>query len=243
MESYLIPALIVLCASLLQACTGFGFSIMATPFLLMVFSPHAAIQINIILSIVISLLVVPAIHKEIDRPLFFRLVKGSAIGAPIGIAVYALADVELLRLGVSVIILTLTAMLALKYRIRHTPAMDYVTGNLSGILTTSLGLPGVPLLLYFTGGRVDKGVLRSTALAYFLFIYTVALVLQFVVGSTDEQSWTSAVLLIPVTILGLFLGQALFRFVDQRRFEVITLVILGTTGAYLLATSIGTWFG
>jgi len=45
---------IILLASILQTSTGFGFSIMATPFLLMIFEPREAIQINLILSLVIS---------------------------------------------------------------------------------------------------------------------------------------------------------------------------------------------
>ncbi|MGW6608798.1 TSUP family transporter, partial [Peribacillus butanolivorans] len=54
MGTALIFICIVLVASILQSSTGFGFSIMATPFLLMLFQPQEAIQINIILSLVIS---------------------------------------------------------------------------------------------------------------------------------------------------------------------------------------------
>src|SRR5690625_6271974 len=45
---------IILLASILQTSTGFGFSIMATPFLLLMFEAREAIQINLILSLVIS---------------------------------------------------------------------------------------------------------------------------------------------------------------------------------------------
>ncbi len=43
--------IIILVASVLQTSTGFGFSILATPFLLLLFKPIEAIQINLILSL------------------------------------------------------------------------------------------------------------------------------------------------------------------------------------------------
>ena len=39
---------IILIAAILQTSTGFGFSIFATPFLLLLFTPNEAIQINLI---------------------------------------------------------------------------------------------------------------------------------------------------------------------------------------------------
>ncbi len=85
-------AAIVLLASVLQACTGFGFSILATPFLLLVYDAREAIQINIILSILISLWLVPRLASTVDKRRFRRLVIGSAIGSVAGIALYVYAD-------------------------------------------------------------------------------------------------------------------------------------------------------
>ncbi len=56
--------MIILVASLLQTSTGFGFSILATPFLLLLFEPAEAIQINLILSLVISLALITKIKKR-----------------------------------------------------------------------------------------------------------------------------------------------------------------------------------
>ena len=92
MAHLVIANIIVVIAALLQACTGFGFSVLATPFLLLVYPVAEAIQINITLSILISVVMLPKVMGDIDRPLFKRLVLGSMIGAPLGITVYLFAN-------------------------------------------------------------------------------------------------------------------------------------------------------
>lgn len=81
-------AVIIFVASILQTSTGFGFSILATPFLLLLFRPAEAIQINLILSLVISAALIAKIRKDIDYGILKRLVIGSAAGLTLGIVVF-----------------------------------------------------------------------------------------------------------------------------------------------------------
>ncbi|WP_209125271.1 sulfite exporter TauE/SafE family protein [Alkalihalobacillus sp. BA299] len=238
MEGIVISAMIVLFASVLQACTGFGFSIMATPFLLFVYAPHVAIQINIILSILISVFILPKIIKDVDKKLLIKLVKGSIIGAPFGIGIFLFLDVQFLKIVISLLILFLTCLLILQFSVKQTSAKDHISGGLSGMLTTSIGMPGPPLLLYFSGVKIEKAVLRSTTLAFYLFIYVVALGMQITFGSTNKEIWFTSLILVPVSICGMILGQWLFKFINQKVFQLITYVILGVTGFYLLFSSI-----
>ncbi len=154
-------AVIIFVASILQTSTGFGFSILATPFLLLLFQPNEAIQINLILSLVISAALIARIRKDIDYGILKRLVMGSAVGLPLGIVIFSFIDIRYLKLGVSLIILALTVMLMLKFRIRQSHGRDLAVGGLSGSLTTSIGMPGPPLLLYFSGTDTQKAKLRG----------------------------------------------------------------------------------
>jgi uncharacterized protein len=238
MESVLLPSLIVLFASLLQTCTGFGFAIFATPFLLFFYPAQTAIQLNIILSIVLSLLMVPKVRDDVDRVLLGRLVKGSIPGAAAGIGVFVLLNVDLLRLVIGIVVLSLSALLILRFRINAKPAWDFAAGAISGLFTTSLGMPGVPLLLYFSGTELDKATLRSTTLSFFLFIYAVALAMQMLFASTNDQIWFTALALLPSLVVGMLLGQILFRHINQEMFRYLTLFILLATGGYLVLSSL-----
>lgn len=230
--------LVVLIASILQTSTGYGFSIIGTPFLLLLYPAHMAIQINIILSICLSAVMIFNIRKEVDKTLVIRLIKGSVLGLIAGIFVYLFLDIQLLKMTVGVIILILTVLLIFQVTMKQTKKKDYITGGVSGVLTTSIGVPGPPLLLYFSGAGIDKTTLRSTTLAYYLFVYFASLMMQISFGGTNKETWMFSLIAIPPLFIGVFLGQLLFKRISQLTFLIITYIILLFTGAYLVITSI-----
>jgi uncharacterized protein len=238
MYELLAPSLIVMFASTMQACTGFGFSIMATPFLLLFFPAHTAIQINILLSIAISVLMLPEINRQIDKALLKRMALGSVLGAPIGGILFVTSDVHFLKLVVSIITILLTVLLLLEFRVIQTRSRDVATGMFSGVFTTSLGMPGLPLLLYFSGTNVEQKQLRSTVLAFFLGIYVAALILQAALGALDYHNGITALWLLPATYAGVLLGKFLFPRISRKAFKTVTFIILISTGGYLLYSSI-----
>lgn len=237
MEDLIVLFFIVLIASLLQTSTGYGFSIIGTPFLLLIYPAHTAIQINIILSICLSAFMIFKIRKEIDKLLLIRLIKGSIIGLFFGIFIFLFLDIRLLKMTVGALILILTVLLIFKLTIVRTIKKDLLTGGISGLLTASIGVPGPPLLLYFSGAGIDKTILRSTTLAYYLFVYSASLMMQILLGGTSKETWISSLLAIPPLFLGILLGQLFFKWISQKTFRMITYVILMFTGVYLIVTS------
>lgn len=229
---------IVLLASILQTSTGFGFSILATPFLLLLFDVTEAIQINLILSLVISCSLITKIHKDIDVAILKRFIIGSFVGLPLGITIFLLLNINSLKLGISIIILALTILLLLKFRVGQTKSRDLVVGGLSGALTTSIGMPGPPILLYFSGTNTQKEKLRATTLAFYLFIYSMSLIIQVIFIGTNKTIWISSGLALPLVFVGLFLGQLLFKRINQSLFRIFTYIILLFTGVYLFIESL-----
>jgi uncharacterized protein len=230
--------IIVLAASIIQAGTGFGFSIMATPFLLLIFESHDAIQLNIILSLLISLLMTYKIRKEVNKESLIRLMKGGVMGILPGLILFIFLDVHLLKIFVSILILASTGLLIAKINVKQSNSKELVTGALSGLLTTSLGMPGPPLLIYFAGAKVDKATLRSTTLAYFVFVYLVSLFLQFSMYNISKNVWISTLWALPFTLLGIYLGQWVFVRLNQQLFQKILYTLLLFTGIYLLFTTL-----
>ncbi|KAA0561527.1 sulfite exporter TauE/SafE family protein [Rossellomorea aquimaris] len=238
MSTFILFMAIILCASILQTSTGFGFSIMATPFLLLLFPPKEAIQINLILSLVISLALLVKIRRDIDFPLVKRFIIGSIPGLPLGILVFILIDMNFLKISISLIIILLTVLLIMKFRIMQSKMRDFLAGGLSGVLTTSIGMPGPPLLLYFSGTETRKEKLRGTTLAFYLFIYLISLGIQVKVAGTTQTVWKSSLQALPVVAIGLVLGQALFSKINQKIFQIFTYALLLFTGIYLLIESL-----
>src|SRR5699024_12841319 len=95
-----------------------------------------------------------------------------------GIYVYLVLDIQLSKMDGGVIILILTILLIFKLTTYRSRNKDLLTGGVSGVLTTSIGVPGPPLLLYFSGAGIDKTTLRSTTWYYYLIDYFASLDIQ-----------------------------------------------------------------
>lgn len=118
-------------------------------------------------------------------------------------------------------------------RISRSSRRDLAVGSISGAFTTSIGMPGPPILLYFSGFNTTKEKLRGTTLTFYLWIYLVSLGVQVVFAGTSKEVWTTSAAALPIVIAGLILGQFLFKFISQELFRILTYVLLFFSGAYL----------
>jgi len=229
---------IVLVASILQSATGFGFAIMAIPFLLLLFEPHDAIQLNIILCFLLSLIMIYKIRKEINKDILIRLIKGSIVGILPGLVLFIFLDVRPLKLFVSILILVITSLLIAKIHFRQSSRKELIVGVFSGLLTTSIGLPGPPLMIYFAGTRLDKATIRGTTVAYFVFVSLISLLLQYSMYEISRDVWIATLWSIPFVLIGIFLGQWVFARLNQQLLQKLIYLLLFCTGSYSLLTTL-----
>ncbi|MDI5933653.1 sulfite exporter TauE/SafE family protein [Halomonas kalidii] len=238
MIEIVVACLIIFFASTLQAATGFGFSVLATPLLFLIFAPQQAIQINIIISLIISLTLYPELKKSVDKSLLKNLLKGAVAGIPIGALLFYALSEEMLKIYAGIVILSLTMAILLRLKVKQKNSRDIVSGMSSGALTSSLGMPGPPLLLYFSSTNLNKHVLRSTTLIYFLFIYFLGLIVNISTIGSNWSTWAIATALTPVAFAGVFTGRKAFTLISQRTFRIVNIFILVATGASLIVTSL-----
>ncbi|MFA1736722.1 sulfite exporter TauE/SafE family protein [Lysinibacillus fusiformis] len=229
---------IILTAAILQTSTGFGFSIMATPFLLLLFSPQQAMQLNIILSLVISFSLLWKVKKDIEFALLKKIMIGSIVGAPVGSLLFAIVDVTTFKLLIAVLLIGLTIMLIKNLSIQQTNGRDYGVGFISGMFTTSIGMAGPPLLLYFASTHKKKETIRATSLAYYIFIYLISLLSQLIIEGTSKTVWLNSLYALPIVLIGLIVGQLLFRKLNQKLFLVFIYVLLVASSIMLFIQSI-----
>jgi uncharacterized membrane protein YfcA len=237
MTSLILSALIVLVASALHAATGFGFSLLAVPLLLLVHEPLVAVQVNLILSVLLSLLLVGSVWSDVDRSLLHRLVLSSAAGVPLGTLVLWQVPPLAFKGLVGVLVLVLVALLWRQWRFARTPARDLASGVLAGGFTSAIGMGGVPLLVYLAGTDMPKATARATVLVFFLFSYTLALFLQVAGAPGRADIWWLSLGLSPVALAGVWVGRWLFGRIDQRQFRACIHVALIGNGLLLLGAA------
>ena len=254
MQDWVVANIIVFFASLLQATTGFGFAIMATPFLLLVYNSRDCIQLSILLSFFIAIILTPNIWRAIHYGLLRRLIVGSIVGTPIGLLLFVYMSLDVVKVFIGIITLIVACFSLMKCwnnrlsrvlvkteelasTIGESPLGrgQWLAGVCSGILTTSIGMPGVPLALYFSVNHINKEIIRSTTLAFFIAVYTFSIVVQvFTVRIGEDVLWSS-VELVPAVVAGVICGHFLFPKISQTLFQLIVNVILLSTAIYLLA--------
>lgn len=258
MHELILSCVIVFVASTLQAAIGFGFAIMATPFLLLVYNSADVVLMSNILSLINAAIIMPKIKMDIDYVLLKRLIYGSILGVMAGLLFFIHASLDTLKITVSIVILTVTLSLSFRWIANHfkfanskgsckkakessncsetskEKVKELLIGLCSGVLTTGIGMPGVPLALYFNAKNTPKVIVRSTTLAFFIAVYITSIFSQILAEKMTLDILSSTVMLIPASIAGVFLGNAFFYKINQNMFQIMANIILLFTGFYML---------
>lgn len=245
MDQYiLVLHVAVFAAALLQAATGIGFGIIAGPIILIVTNDHSAIQVSILLSLLIALVLAPSLFGRADKVLLKRLLIGTVPGLGLGILVFLLVDVNMLKLlaGLAVLFMALITTGVLRFTPQGSAAArrragDLAIGVVSGAMCSSLGMPGPVVAARMMLHAQSKDTLRATILVMFVFSYLAAIVTQAVMIGLSGDGLALTVTLAPATLIGVFLGKLSAAWISERAFRRIISIMLLATAASLLLVS------
>jgi uncharacterized membrane protein YfcA len=233
-------------AALLQAASGFGFAVLATPLFLLFVDPPRAIQLVIIITTTLSLVVLPGLWRAIVPGLLLRLGLGSLAGLPIGLIAFRQANPILVRALVGGTILAFAVLLG---RCRHgagetsgpfgvRPGLEVATGAVSGIATALVGMAGPPVLIYLLLAGAPPRTVRATLLSFFALVYAATVATHAVTIGIHTQTWLSAGILIPFAFLGGLAGRPLGDRLNADVFTILAILLLGGAGLYTLAAAV-----
>jgi uncharacterized protein len=230
---------VVFIASLLQAVTGIGFGVIAGPVLLVSMGSLAAIQVSILLSFLIALTLSPSTLPKVSKSLLKPLFIGICVGSPLGAVLFSTLSIEALKvlaaIAVGIMSIISTGILARYPLFTNDSRMRRgFAGIISGLLNTTLAMPGPPIAAYTTAIQQDKQTIRATTLVAFLLAYPVALAMQLgTVGLSKEALPMCTALVIP-TLVGTLGGQIMGRFIAERVFKwLVTAFLLASVYALL----------
>jgi uncharacterized membrane protein YfcA len=240
----------IFAGALFQVATGLGFGLIACPVLLMSLDDVAAVQVTILLSLMIAVIMSPALWRGVDRSMLGRLLLGTILGLPIGMAIYLVTDLAVLELLAGGVVLAMGFGVFAGAGGTQVPGPprrgglgDGLAGCLSGIMSACLAMPGPPPAAWMATRSFDKTAIRSTVLVLFVPSYALALVLQICTRSVTEETLVTAVALLPVTLAGLVCGRILAPRIDERRFKLAISILLGSTALALLLSSLRRFVG
>lgn len=230
-------------AAVLQATNGFGFAVLAVPFFLLLVPADQAIQLVIILSLAISLVMLPRLRDAIDPHLLLRLAVGSAIGLPIGLVAFGYSNPLIVRLAAGVVITLFAAMLGWNRYRRHPPlvamrlGLDLGAGTVAGAATGLVGMPGPPLMIYLMLASAPMRAVRATLVAFFVLVYAATLLCDVVFLGVPAGDWAIAAALLPLTWIGGIVGLRIADRLHETVAVILSILVLAVAGLYTLAAA------
>jgi uncharacterized protein len=228
-------------AAACYAVTGFGFALVMTPLLAVIWDVKSAVVTSVVLSTValLPLLVEARAHVPVQRALV--LVLGSFAGIPLGVVV--LQELESDALQVLVAATVIVAALLLYFRPVVEPGPDtrtaqLATGFVSGVVGGSTSMGGPPIVLYLLGRERKIAPFRATLLAFFLPGSVLQIAILAGVGRITGDVLLLVAAALPAVGLGLLAGAWLRRRVEAERFRAIVVAVLVLTSAGVLISTI-----
>lgn len=232
---HLMPMLVIFGASFVQSVTGFGLIIIAAPFLLVFYDAKLTILLVQCVAFCSNLVQTPLLYKDANMKMVGWLALGTCLGLPAGILVYHSFSNDSLKIVVSVTILLFLLITHFCHpKIHASNRNSTITGALTGIMSTTTGMGGPPLVIYFAYTNFTPRMLRATCIVFFFFgnISTLAAFIMSGVGLMPAMQ--EVVYLLPGLVLGLLAGHLAFDYVSAGMFRRMVFGILYLACAYTL---------
>ncbi|RLK51119.1 hypothetical protein DFR31_1035 [Alkalispirillum mobile] len=220
--------LAVFLAGIVRGYTGFGFSALVLLLLSLVFPPAAVVPVLLLLEIIASLHMLPAVWRQVDRRILTWLMLGSCISVPAGVFLLASLPDDMMRLIISLLVLASALLLWTGFRFRSEAGRGLVfgTGIVSGAMTGAAGVGGLIVVVMFLSANVSIVVVRATMVAFLLLkdILTIGVAGAYALVSTYTLLVAGA-MVVPLFI-GIKVGHRLFNVANPDRFKQFVLVLL-----------------
>lgn len=238
-QQLLALAAVVIFSSIVTSIAGFGFGLMSVPLMSLTIELHSAVIISTILALVVNATHVYRFWHLRAPAITRRLCISTALGAPFGFRIFDLVSDRTLRLILGIVILIAVVALIRGLDLAHAgPALDWTTGFLSGVLATSIGTSGPPLVVGLQARKLSTDQVRSTLPIVFLLSGALALVLFVGSGNIHTNELVTSAVALPGLGLGMLIGFPLRRRFSAERFRMLVFVLLVITAVTTIAKAL-----
>jgi uncharacterized membrane protein YfcA len=200
--------------------------------------PKDAVALAMVAGATASGLMALRLRLLASRPTLARMLAGAILGMPIGVIALRQVPEEPLQVALAVVVLTMVVVLAAGFRFgTDRPGTEVVAGFTSGVLNTSIGTAGPPIVVTLQAGEMPQHTFRATSVAFFACCNIMAVPLVVASGVVTASAWKASVVAIPCVLVGNAVGARLAPMVSPRRFRslVLGLLVLAAAGALVAA--------
>src|SRR5712671_6870216 len=241
--AFVLLVLGALAGGFVTGLAGFGTALMALGIWLYVLPPSIAVPLALICSILAQILTLPSFWRSFDLKLVWPFLIGGLAGVPLGTMLIAHADPRIFKLTVGVLLLVFPAAL---YFSRKPIAVsfggrvaDAAIGFAGGILGGLAGLSGPLPTLWASVRGWGKDERRGVFQTFNWTVLSAALCLQAATGFVTAEVVWLALLALPASLFGAWLGARTYHALSDRNFRDVVLGLLFLSGVGLVWSSVG----
>ncbi len=196
-------------SAFVRGLTGFGMAILLVPILALALPPVEAVVLTNALALMIGATEVKQLVREAEGSAW--VIGGLVVlTTPIGLYALSLTGADVARLVIALIAFSAFIAILLPKRGSAVPGR-MVTGSvgvLSGLMTGYAGMPGPPVVPFYTGRDLPRTTVKASMLLIFTIAAATGLVSATWFGIIRWELLLFAAVLLPVILIGNRLGAA-----------------------------------
>lgn len=205
-------AAIAFAAGVVRGFTGFALSAFAMAIGVLILAPIELIPVLFWLEMGASLLMGRAGWRDADRRVAIMLIGGSAVGTFFGVWMTVMLDPATSRIIALSVLIALAALQLGKVRLNFlaTTTGTIATGVLAGVVTGLAGVGGMVVALYVLSRDSEPKVMRATLVVFLFGVMGTSLATHLYWGTMTETAAYRGLILVPICLLGVWLGAKFF---------------------------------
>ena len=238
--SLVAAALIVLAASVVKGTTGFGFALVATPLLLLLWEPLVMVPVLIPASMMANILIITQNRHRLEWGRVAPMAAAGVLGIPLGTVILFIVPPTTLKIGVALVVLASATILmtGARVNISRERVASSVAGFISGLLLASTTISGPPVTLFLINQRWAKDTFRTSLALFFLTLEGFAIVSLAVSGILTVSTFVVSMAMWPSVLLGYAIAIRLLPHISQEAFLRIAAVVVMAAGVLALVTAV-----
>lgn len=207
---------------------GFGAAMIFMPVASATIDPRIAAAAFLVMDDILTLPMVVRAVRICDWRTVLPAFLAALVTVPIGAWVLANGDVTLLRWGISILVLTLLALLVSGWRYKGAPTLPASAGvgMLSGFLSGVSQVAGPPVVAFWMSGPSPAVIIRANLITYFALSSCGALIAYWWNGLFTAEVVQTLAVIMPANAIALFLGARFFARSSEKLFRVVAYVMI-----------------
>jgi uncharacterized protein len=220
-------AVAILGASFVRGYSGFGYSALVITASSLVTNPLNFVAVVVFLEFAMSVQAWKGASAHIDWRRVGLLVAGAVIGLPLGLWALTAISEDAARAVIAGYVLVMCGVLLAGWRMQRevTGSANLAMGVVSGVANAP-GMAGLPVVAFFAAQPMTPQVFRATLIAYFPILDLYSGPVYWYYGLVSWDTIWAALLALPLTLLGTWLGGRHFLGTPPQDFRRMAILLL-----------------